>query len=195
MKEFLFASQNENKIREVRLLLPDGYSVIGLNDIHWTSEIPEPFHTFEENARAKAMFVFERTGISCFADDSGLIVDALNGRPGVFSARYAGPGRSSMDNIRKLLEELGDNSDRRARFYAVIAYISSDSECKLFEGVVEGKIAFEVRGKRGFGYDPIFIPNGFDHTFGELPDILKNKISHRALAIQKFIQYLKSGHP
>jgi XTP/dITP diphosphohydrolase len=192
MRELLFATHNANKIREVRALLPRGFSILGLNDIHWTYDIPEPFHTFEENARAKAMFVFDRTGLSCFADDSGLRVDALNGRPGVFSARYAGPGRSSKDNIVKLLDELGETVNRRARFHAMIAYIEMDGSAQLFEGVVEGRIAYEARGAGGFGYDPVFIPEGFDRTFGELADELKNKISHRALAIHKFIQYIRS---
>ena len=191
--EILFASHNEHKIAEVRVLLPAGYSLLGLHDINWNVEIPEPFDTYEDNARAKAFFVFEKTGLSCFADDSGLEVDALDRRPGVYSARYSGPGRNSQDNIHKVLEELADNPARTARFYSVIAYVTSDNLVQHFTGIVEGKIDFSPKGNGGFGYDPIFIPNGFDQTFGELPESLKNRISHRAKAIEKFVEFLRQS--
>ncbi len=193
-KEILFASNNVYKVNEVRQLLPDGYALIGLADINWTSDIPEPFNTYEDNAKAKAYYVYDRTGISCFADDSGLEIDALDGRPGVISARYAGNARSSHDNIDKVLAELGDIKNRNARFHSVIAYLSDQNQIKVFKGVVEGKIGYRPLGDGGFGYDPIFIPKGFDQTFGQLPESLKNKISHRAVAMMRFIEYLKSGH-
>jgi XTP/dITP diphosphohydrolase len=189
-KEILFASQNHHKVEEVRKLLPLGYSLLSLKDLNWTLDIPEPFDTYEANAKAKAYFVFDRTGLSCFADDSGLEIDALDGRPGVFSARYAGPGRSHFENIRKVLTELDGIMNRSARFRAIIAYINEAKEMIISEGKVEGTISIEPFGEGGFGYDPIFIPDGFDQTFGQLPDSLKNKISHRALAIGKFVKYL-----
>ena len=191
MREILFASNNDHKVQEVRMLLPHGYSLLGLRDIHWNMEIPEPFDTYEANAKAKTYFVFDRTGLSCFADDSGLEIDALDGRPGVYSARYAGDDRKPGDNIKKVLAELEGKPNRRARFHSVIAYISESREMHLFSGIVEGTITNEQRGTGGFGYDPIFIPDGFDLTFGQLPDVIKNKISHRALAMQHFINFLK----
>ena len=190
-KEILFASQNYHKVEEIRKLLPLEFSLLSLKDLKWTLEIPEPFDTYEANAKAKAYFVFDRTGLNCFADDSGLEIDALDGRPGIFSARYAGPERSHSENIRKVLTELEGVANRSARFRAIIAYINNAKEVLIFEGKVEGTISTVTMGDGGFGYDPIFIPDGFDQTFGQLPDHLKNKISHRALAIQKFIGYLR----
>lgn len=190
-KEILFASSNEHKVNEVRKLLPERYSVLSLNDIHWTQDIPEPFETYVENAKAKAYFVFDRTGMSCFADDSGLEVDSLHGRPGVLSARYAGETKNSEDNIEKILAELGNNENRKARFQAVIVFIHDDGQIATFAGTVEGRINFKPVGSGGFGYDPIFIPEGFDETFGQLPESIKNKISHRAIAMQKFVDYLR----
>jgi len=190
-RELLFASQNQHKVEEVRKLLPQGYSLLGLSDIQWSSDIPEPFHTYEENAKAKAYFVFDRTGLSCFADDSGLEIDALDGRPGVFSARYAGENRNHNDNINKVLNELEGIIERKARFHAVIAFLNESKEMILFSGKVEGTIALKPIGTGGFGYDPIFIPDGFDQTFGQLSDEIKNRISHRALAMQEFIRFLK----
>ena len=189
-KEILFASSNRHKVHEVRQILPAGYILIGLTDINWTIDIPEPFDTFEDNAKAKAFFVFDRTQINCFADDSGLEIDALDGRPGVLSARYAGHSRNDMDNIRKVLEELDNIKNRTARFHSAIAFVSDQNPVTVFKGVIEGKIAFKPAGDGGFGYDPIFIPHGFNQTFGELPETLKNRISHRAIAIKKFVDYL-----
>lgn len=190
MKELLFATHNQHKVDEVRKIMPLQYKVIGLRDIDWKEVIPEPFDTYRDNARAKTLFVFERTGLACFSDDSGLAVDTLNGGPGVYSARYAGPGATSADNIEKLLTELGDAPNRKAQFYSVISYISADGESALFEGIVEGRITHQPEGWGGFGYDPVFIPDGFNKTFGELPEGIKNKISHRAKAMQKFIAFL-----
>jgi len=191
-KTLLFASANSHKLEEIRLMLPVGYALKGLSDISWTEDIPEPYDTFEANARAKASYVFDRTGLPCFADDSGLEVDALDGRPGVLSARYAGEHKSSEDNLVKVLQELGENPIRTARFVAVIAYQANKEECYIFAGQVEGSITYAPEGNGGFGYDPIFIPRGFDKTFACLPGALKNQISHRALAMRKFLTFL--GH-
>ncbi len=188
--EILFASNNQHKVEEVRKLIPQGYSLLGLHDIHWTLEIPEPFHTYEDNAKAKAYFVFDRTGLSCFADDSGLEIDALDGRPGVFSARYAGVDRNPGDNIQKILSELEEINNRKARFISCIAFIDDQKVMNVFSGKVEGKISSTPMGTGGFGYDPVFIPYGFDQTFGQLSDEIKNRISHRALAMQQFMSYL-----
>ncbi|HUR31028.1 MAG TPA: RdgB/HAM1 family non-canonical purine NTP pyrophosphatase [Saprospiraceae bacterium] len=189
-KEILFATHNLDKLNEVRCLMPPNYILLGLNDIAWNIEIPEPFHTYEENAKAKAYFIFDRTGISCFADDSGLEIDALNGRPGVFSARYAGEVTNSVKNIEKVLQELQDHDVRTARFQCFISYISGQEQHSIFHGAVEGNISYSPQGKGGFGYDPIFIPKGFDKTFGQLSDLIKNRISHRSIAVRKFIESL-----
>ena len=186
----LFASSNQHKVTEIQKLLPTHYHLVGLQDIHWTKDIPEPYETFEENAKAKASMVFNETGMPCFADDSGLEVDALEGRPGVYSARYAGEQRNNLDNINKVLEELGSGSLRSARFISVIAYQKNASEINVFRGEVKGTIAFHQTGTGGFGYDPIFIPAGFDRSFGELSPLVKNLISHRAIAMRKFIAFL-----
>lgn len=188
-RELLFVSHNEHKVAEIRKLLPVHFTLLGLRDIQWTDEIPEPFHTYADNAKAKVYNVFERTGLPCFADDSGLEIDALDGRPGVFSARYSGPKANSQLNIKKVLDELGQNEYRGARFHAVIAFIQLE-EIKIFTGTVEGTITKTPSGVGGFGYDPIFIPVGFDRTFAELPEDLKNRISHRAVAMGKFVEYL-----
>ncbi|HZV71753.1 MAG TPA: RdgB/HAM1 family non-canonical purine NTP pyrophosphatase [Saprospiraceae bacterium] len=191
MREILFASNNDHKVSEIRMILPEGYSLLGLRDINWTTDIPEPFDTYEDNAKAKAYFVFDRTGLNCFADDSGLEIDALDGRPGVFSARYGGIQRDSNDNMQKVLSEMKDASDRRARFHSVIAYLDEQKEMHVFKGTVEGNITYAPAGDGGFGYDPIFTPHGYDQTFGQLPDLIKNKISHRAIAMEKFISFLE----
>ena len=189
-KTLLFASGNNHKVEEVRQLLPVPYQLLGLNDIQWTSDIPEPFDTFEDNAKAKVSLVFNHSGYPCFADDSGLEVDALNGRPGVYSARYAGEQRNSIDNIAKVLAELESETLRSARFIAVIAYQLNADEVYLFKGHVNGSIAYYPSGNGGFGYDPVFIPAGFDRTFGELSPSVKNAISHRAMAMRKFLEFL-----
>jgi XTP/dITP diphosphohydrolase len=192
-RPLLFASYNLHKLEEYKRMLPYPFQLQGLSDIGLTIDIPEPYDTFEENARAKTSFVYQHTGIACFADDSGLEVDALKGKPGVRSARYAGEGRSSLDNMQKVLQELGDLSHRSARFVAVIAYQVNEEESFLFRGTVKGNISHYPIGDGGFGYDPIFIPAGFDLTFGQLHTHLKNQISHRAKALDTFLQFLK-GH-
>ncbi|MBK8830219.1 MAG: RdgB/HAM1 family non-canonical purine NTP pyrophosphatase [Saprospiraceae bacterium] len=189
-KQLLFASANRHKLEEIRQIIPAAYKLSGLNDYSVHEEIPEPFDTFEANAAAKATYVYKKTGIPCFADDSGLVVDALDGRPGVLSARYAGEHKSSEENVRKLLSELTGIRDRTARFIAVIAYQENEKDVLLFKGTIEGTINYTPAGAGGFGYDPVFIPSGFDKTFAQLSPGLKNQISHRAKAIKLFLQYL-----
>ena len=189
-KQLLFASANRHKLEEIRQIIPAAYMLLGLNDYSVDEEIPEPFDTFEANAAAKASYVYKKTGIPCFADDSGLVVDALDGRPGVLSARYAGEHKSSEENVRTLLSELTGIRDRTARFIAVIAYQENEKDVLLFKGTIEGTINYTPAGAGGFGYDPVFIPSGFDQTFAQLAPALKNQISHRAKAIKLFLQYL-----
>lgn len=189
-KQLLFASANRHKLEEIRQIIPVDYLLSGLNDYSIHEEIPEPFDTFEANADAKASYVYKKTGIPCFADDSGLIVDALGGRPGVLSARYAGEHKSSEENVRKVLSELTGIKDRSARFVAVIAYHQRETDVFLFRGSVEGTITYTPSGTGGFGYDPVFIPAGFDQTFAQLSPELKNQISHRAVAMKLFLKFL-----
>ncbi|MBL0006112.1 MAG: RdgB/HAM1 family non-canonical purine NTP pyrophosphatase [Saprospiraceae bacterium] len=189
-KQLLFASANRHKLEEIRQIIPAAYRLSGLNDYSVHEEIPERFDTFEANATAKASYVYKKTGIPCFADDSGLVVDALDGRPGVLSARYAGEHKSSEENVSKLLSELTGIRDRTARFIAVIAYQENEKDVLLFKGTIEGTINYTPAGVGGFGYDPVFIPSGFDKTFAQLSPGLKNQISHRAKAIKLFLQYL-----
>jgi XTP/dITP diphosphohydrolase len=190
--KLLFASSNAHKLDEIRFLLPHNYTLLGLADIQWATDIPEPFDTFEENAKAKASLLFQHTDIACFADDSGLMVDALEGRPGVWSARYAGEHKNSQDNLQKVLDELGENQNRNAKFISVIAYQFTPEEIFLFRGEVTGTIHTQPEGQGGFGYDPIFIPAGFDQTFGHLSPAIKNLISHRANAMRKFVGFLRN---
>lgn len=189
MKLF-FASQNQNKIREISALLPDGIEVFGIDNVV-SHELDETGITLEENAVQKAEYVAGKTHEAAFADDTGLEVEALNGAPGVISARYAGEQKSAKDNIEKLLSELKGNPNRKAQFRTVIAYINGNDR-HLFEGNVEGRITEEPRGEQGFGYDPIFIPNGSDKTFAEMTLEEKNRFSHRARAIVKLIDFLSN---
>jgi XTP/dITP diphosphohydrolase len=189
--KLLFVSSNQHKAEEFRALLPSHLDLITLRDIDWTEDIPEPFETFEENAIAKASYVFKRTSMACFADDSGLEVDSLNGKPGVYSARYAGIHADAASNMNKLLGELGNEPNRKARFVAVIAYIDKNENNHLFKGVLNGTIAFKAIGLKGFGYDPVFIPEGFNETLGELSPEVKNTISHRAKAASLFLEHLR----
>lgn len=188
--ELLFATNNKHKINEIRDLLDNNFKILGLADVNITEDIPEDAETLAENALFKARFVHDRTGLNVFADDTGLEVEALGGAPGVYSARYAGEGRSFDDNINKLLEQMADAEDRRARFRTVIALILEGNEY-LFEGTVEGVITSERRGNGGFGYDPVFLPDGYDLTFAEIPLSEKNRISHRARAMRKLLNFLK----
>ncbi|NNL03604.1 MAG: non-canonical purine NTP diphosphatase [Eudoraea sp.] len=187
--DLVFATHNTNKLKEVGLLLPKNIRLISLEDLGCSEEIPETATTLEANAQLKADYITKHYGISCFADDTGLIIDALNGAPGVFSARYAGEEKDSEKNIEKVLFDLMNITSRTARFKTVIA-LNINSKRILFDGVVEGKITTEKRGAAGFGYDPIFVPTTYDQTFAELPLQIKNEISHRGKALQKLIKYL-----
>lgn len=187
--ELIFATHNLNKLKEIASLLPEGFSLIGLDESGLTEEIPEPFDKLELNALHKARTIAEKTGKAAFADDTGLEVFALGGRPGVYSARYAGEEKDPEANMKKLLGELENESDRRARFRTVIAYVNGAKEY-LFEGIVNGEILSEKRGKKGFGYDPVFRPEGFDRSFAEMELAEKNTVSHRARAFVKFIEFL-----
>lgn len=190
MMKLVFASNNPHKLKEISEILGPDYSLVSLQDIGCFDDIPEPWPSLEENALAKARYVKTHYGLDCFADDTGLEVEALDGKPGVMSARYAGIGKNSRDNMMKLLEKLKDETNRRARFRAVIALILDGQEI-LFEGIVSGHITHSPRGEGGFGYDPVFIPEGFEQTFAELSADIKNGISHRFRAIEKLVEFLK----
>lgn len=183
----VFATNNKNKLKEVRSKIQD--EILGLTDIGCTEDIEETGNTFEDNALIKAKYVLDKYGYACFADDSGLEVEALNGAPGVYSARYAGEHGNAEANMNKLLTVLSNEKNRKAKFVTVICLVK-DGTTNFFRGEIHGKITMEKRGSDGFGYDPIFIPDGYDKTFAELSLEEKNKISHRALAIEKMLAYL-----
>lgn len=187
--KLIFASNNLHKIREINSILGGSFTLLSLKDINILEDIPEDEPLIEGNALAKARFVFKVTGLDVFADDTGLEIEALDGQPGVHSARFAGAGKDSAANIRKVLALLGDNKNRNARFRTVIALILDKKEY-LFEGIVTGKIIDEVRGMEGFGYDPIFIPDGKNKTFAEMELTEKNTVSHRARAFEKLREFL-----
>ena len=189
----VFATNNKNKLAEIReMLAGSGIEVLSLADIGCHDDIPETADTLEGNALQKARYIHEKYQMNCFADDTGLEVTALGGAPGVYSARYAGgKGHDSEANMAKLLAELEGKADRTARFRTVVALITDDGE-KLFDGIVTGCITEERRGGEGFGYDPIFRPDGYDNTFAELGHEVKNKISHRARAVAKLVDNLKT---
>ena len=172
-------------------MVPDGYAVKNLKDISWTKEIPEPFETFEENAATKVSTLFAATQMICFAEDSGIVIEALGGRPGVLSARYSGVHGDNEENNRKVLTEMQGVKNRSAYFISIIAFQVAENEIHFFTGKVQGSISSSVLGTEGFGYDPIFIPQGFDQTFGTLPSSLKNRISHRSRSMEQFIDFLK----
>lgn len=187
--KLVFATNNSHKLEEVRQILGDRFEVLSLNDIGCHEDIPETGDTFQDNALQKARYVKEHYGYDCFADDTGLEVKALDGAPGVHSARYAGD-HDSEANMTRLLGELEKKSDRSAQFRTVIALLLNGQEL-LFEGIVTGKIGTERHGKGGFGYDPIFIPDGYTQTFSEMGAESKNLISHRGRAVRKLAEYLK----
>jgi XTP/dITP diphosphohydrolase len=189
MKELVFASSNDNKVTEVEYKMGGTIKLRGLKSIGCEEDIPETGETLEENAIMKARYVWENFGVSCFADDTGLEVESLEGAPGVLSARYAGPQRNTQDNIALLLSNLSDKSNRRARFRTVICLIENGVE-HLFEGTVNGIIIDQGRGAEGFGYDPIFLPDGSDKTFAEMSMEEKNDLSHRGRAIAALKQFL-----
>ncbi len=197
--KIVFATNNQHKLQEIREILGDQFEILSLSDIGCHEDIPETGNTLEANAHQKAEYVFDHYHIDCFADDTGLEVDALGGAPGVHSARYAdGTDHDSEANMAKLLRELGDNPNRHARFRTVISLIQMEggnpvcSREYQFEGSVEGRIDREKHGNGGFGYDPLFIPEGHDKSFAELGEEVKNQISHRARAVKKLAEWLKA---
>ena len=190
MKKIVFATNNLNKLRELRSAVKD-FDIIGLKDLNIIDDIPETGKTLKANALQKAKFIYQKTGLNCFADDTGLEIEALNKRPGVYSARYAGPDCDSEANIKKVLKELKSHKNRKAQFKTVIALII-DGKKYFFDGKVEGEILKQKQGIDGFGYDPIFRPFGYDQSFAEMSLELKNKISHRGLAVDKLIKFLKN---
>ena len=189
-KKLIVATNNAHKLEEISAILGNEMELLSLKDIHCNADIPETADTLEGNARQKAMYIHENYGMDCFADDTGLEVEALNGAPGVFSARYAGDGHDSEANMQKLLKELEGKENRKAQFRTAICLIMEGKEY-LFEGIVKGHIIEEKRGGAGFGYDPIFVPEGYDQTFAELGNDVKNTISHRARAVEKLCTFLK----
>jgi XTP/dITP diphosphohydrolase len=190
--QICFATHNQNKVQELRQLVGEKLEIISLRDLGVADEIEETGATLKENALLKARYVFDNYAVACFADDSGLEVDALNGAPGVFSGRFAGVPGNDEKNIDKLLELLVNQANKQARFRTVIALVKDDEQV-FFEGVVEGIIIDQRRGRNGFGYDAVFLPNRFDRTFAEMGMEEKNLISHRALAVQKLTNFLKQN--
>lgn len=189
--KIIFATNNKHKLKEVQAVLGDGYRLVTPSELGITEEIPEDRPTIEGNASQKSRYLYERTGDDCFADDTGLEVEALGGEPGVRSARYAGPGHDSERNMELLLRNMKGATNRRARFRTVISLIL-DGEEHLFEGIVEGALLTAPRGTNGFGYDPIFVPDGCAETFAEMSDEAKNAISHRGRAVAKLAAFLKN---
>ena len=200
--KIVFATNNQHKLQEIRDILGNEFEIVSLKDIGCDVDIPETGNTLEENAMQKAQYVYDHYNLSCFADDTGLEVEALNGEPGVHSARYAeGTDHDSEANMAKLLRNLDGKDNRKARFRTVIALIQKQDVCPCgctsikkvnrFEGIVDGSIATEKHGTAGFGYDPIFVPEGYDKSFAELGESIKNGISHRARAVAKLAEYLK----
>ncbi|MDE6457908.1 MAG: non-canonical purine NTP diphosphatase [Muribaculum sp.] len=189
MRDIVFATNNAHKLEEIRQILGAGYNVLGLHDIGCDEDIPETADTLEGNAAIKARWVKEKYGYDCFADDTGLEVDALGGAPGVYSARYAGPAHDSAANVALLLKNMEEADNRRARFRTVIALVRGE-DMTLVEGVVEGEITRTLHGSNGFGYDPVFMPAGYDVTFAEMDSAAKNAISHRGRATAKLRELL-----
>lgn len=190
IKKLVFATNNAHKLDEIRAILGDKIEVLSLKDINCAADIPETADTLEGNAALKAEYIYKNYGLDCFADDTGLEVEALGGAPGVYSARYAGgDGHDSEANMRKLLKELDGKQNRKAQFRTAICLIEQGEE-HLFEGIVKGSIIEQKRGASGFGYDPVFMPEGYEETFAEMGNAEKNKISHRARAVEKLCEYL-----
>lgn len=189
METLLFATNNLNKLAEVQQLLDGMYTLVTPSELGLTEDIPEDAATLEGNALQKAHYVYQKLGIACFADDTGLEVEALNGAPGVHSARYSGSDKDPEKNVEKLLNELKGKENRSACFRCIVALVDGEKET-LFEGRVDGEIMTEKSGSGGFGYDPVFRPDGYDCSFGEMSAELKNKISHRGIAVRKLVDYL-----
>ena len=190
MKQIVFATNNKHKLEEIRNILDNTLNILSLDDINCHEDIPETGSTIEENALIKARYIKEKYGYDCSADDTGLEIKSLNNEPGVYSARYAGNDHNSEKNMQKVLENLKGKNDRSACIRTCIALITGNNEY-LFEGKIEGEIITEKKGESGFGYDPIFVPDGYTQTFAELGNDIKNKISHRALAVKKLINFLQ----
>lgn len=191
-RKLVFATNNAHKLEEVAAILSDQIDLLSLNDIDCHTDIPETADTLEGNALLKSTFIFKNYHLDCFADDTGLEVEALDGAPGVYSARYAeGAGHDAQANMKKLLQNLEGIENRKAQFRTAISLILDGKEY-LFEGIIKGEITCEKRGDSGFGYDPIFRPEGYEQTFAELGNEIKNKISHRALAVEKLCEFLRS---
>ncbi|MDR1846924.1 MAG: RdgB/HAM1 family non-canonical purine NTP pyrophosphatase [Bacteroidales bacterium] len=193
MKELIIASNNRHKIEEITSVAHGRLMLLSLTDIGCSEEIPEDYETLQENARAKARYIYDKYGRDCFADDTGLFVEALNGEPGVYSARYAGLHASYDDNVRKLLNRMENQTNRRAEFRTVICLIESGIE-KYFTGICKGHITEQYKGTGGFGYDPVFVPEGMNRTFAEMTMQEKNSVSHRSLAIRQFLDYVLLEH-
>ncbi len=191
MKKIVFATNNAHKLNEVRAVLKNFAEVISLAELNCFDDIPETGSTLKENAIIKAKYIQTKYGFDCFADDTGLEVDALNGEPGVYSARYAGKEQNANENMKKLLQDLSGKENRQARFRTVIAYVEGE-EIHFFEGVIEGQIIDNPRGVAGFGYDPVFVPNSYDVTFAEMGSNEKNCISHRAIAVRKLADFFSN---
>ena len=189
--KLVFATNNKNKIIEVQQLLPESIEILSLEDIGCTEDIPETEHTIEGNAKLKANYVTQKYGYDCFADDTGLKIKKINGEPGVYSARYAGENCNANDNMDKLLNALTNETNRKAQFKTVIA-LNINQQQRLFTGIARGKIITEKTGDLGFGYDPIFQPEGYQKTFAQLSLEVKNTISHRAKATQELISFLNT---
>ena len=187
--KLVFATNNQHKLSEIQNMLGNEFEVLSLADINCQDEIPEDHETLEENASQKAHYIYEKFGVNCFADDTGLEVVSLNNEPGVYSARYAGSSRSSEDNMKKVLKNLEGVDERTARFRTVISLIIDGKETQ-FEGIVNGDILEKEQGKDGFGYDPIFQPNTYDVSFAEMSLAEKNKVSHRGNAVRKLVEFL-----
>lgn len=193
-KRLVFATNNAHKLEEIRAILGNSIEILSLADIHCHADIPETADTLEGNARQKSRHVYEHYGLDCFADDTGLEVESLGGAPGVYSARYAdGQGHDSQANMNKLLKEMEEKNDRKAQFRTIISLIEKGEE-RQFEGIVKGQITREKRGESGFGYDPIFQPDGYETTFAELGSDIKNRISHRARAVAALCDYLRKNN-
>jgi len=190
MRKLVFATNNDHKLRELKQILPSEFELLSLNDIGCTDDIPETGPTLEVNAAQKSFYIWDKYSINCFADDTGLEIDILGNEPGVYSARYAGEERSATANMLKVLEKMANETNRKARFRCVISLIIDGEEIQ-FEGIVEGKILAEKRGETGFGYDPIFMPDGYNFSFAEMSADDKNQISHRGRAVMKLVDYLK----
>lgn len=190
-KKLVFATNNPHKLKEVSTILGKNIELLSLKDINCNVDIPETADTLEENAAIKSRYIYENYGFDCFSDDTGLEIKALDNAPGVYSARYAGKDKNAEANMHKVLDNLKDATDRTARFRTVISLILNGKEYS-FEGIINGKITTEKHGNSGFGYDPVFQPDGYDKTFAELGDDIKNKVSHRAIAVNKLCEFLKS---